>query len=143
QDGGRASAHQTNIVNESECVALAAAVRDELGGLDILHNNVGIAGGGDDRSDRLVEEVWRRILDTNLTGMWLTCKHVIPVMRETPGGSVITVSSMASLMNAPNSIAYVVSKAAVNQLTTALAVDNVRYGIRVNSILPGLMDTLL
>jgi NAD(P)-dependent dehydrogenase (short-subunit alcohol dehydrogenase family) len=72
--------------------------------------------------------------------MWLTIRAAIPLMRETGGGSIVNISSLASLGGA-NMIAYEVSKAGVNRLTLSVATANARYGLRCNAVLPGLMDT--
>ena len=138
-EGGVAEPHRTDIVNEDECRQLAEAAVAAFGRIDILHNNVGI-GAGDSSAVRLTEEVWNRIIDTNLKGMWLTCKHVLPVMREQHGGAIVNISSLAAVASA-NIFAYKISKAGVNALTENLAIANARHGIRVNAIMPGLMDT--
>jgi NAD(P)-dependent dehydrogenase (short-subunit alcohol dehydrogenase family) len=76
----------------------------------------------------------------NLKGMFMTCKHVLPVMREQRSGVIINISSIASIC-AHNSIAYKTGKGAVNTMTHHLAMENAEFGIRANAILPGLMDT--
>ncbi len=140
-EGGTAYVHVTDLSSERACSALAdAAVQTFRGRIDILHNNVGI-GAGDGTPTRLSEEAWDSILDVNLKAMWLTCKHVVPVMREQGRGSIVCVSSVASVAAAGNLTAYKVSKAGVNALVHALASTNARHGIRVNAILPGLIDT--
>jgi NAD(P)-dependent dehydrogenase (short-subunit alcohol dehydrogenase family) len=111
-----------------------------LGRIDILHNNVGI-GMGDNTPTRLTEDAWDRILDVNLKAMWLICKHVIPVMRKQGSGSIVCVSSIAAICAAGHITAYKVSKAGVNALVHQLAVTNAHHGIRVNGIMPGLIDT--
>src|SRR5262249_27194074 len=117
-----------------------AAATSALGHIDILHNNVGI-GIGDAGATTLSEDGWQRIIDTNLKGMWLTCKHVIPVMRQRQSGTIVNISSIAAIVGTPNMLAYKLSKAGVNALTQTLALANARYGVRVNAIMPGLMDT--
>ncbi len=73
--------------------------------------------------------------------MWLTCKHVVPVMRaQGGGGAIVNISSLAAVASAPM-LAYKTSKAAVNSLTESLAGGNAKHGIRANAIMPGLMDT--
>jgi NAD(P)-dependent dehydrogenase (short-subunit alcohol dehydrogenase family) len=139
-EGGQALVHRADITVEEECAALAAAATSALGHIDILHNNVGI-GAGDAGATTLSEEVWQRIIDTNLKGMWLTCKHVIPVMRPRQSGAIVNISSIAAIVGVPNLVAYKLSKAGVNALTQSLALANARYGVRVNAIMPGLMDT--
>jgi NAD(P)-dependent dehydrogenase (short-subunit alcohol dehydrogenase family) len=138
-EGGEATALQADITSEEQCRALAASSRERYGRIDILHNNVGI-GTGDAIATQLEEEAWRRILDVNLTGMFLTCKHVLPVMQEQGSGAIVNVSSIAAVAAHPL-LAYKVSKAGVNALTTTLAMTNAEHGIRVNAIMPGLMNT--
>lgn len=112
-----------------------------LGGIDVLHNNVGI-GARDASVTRLDEDAYDRIMRINLKAMWLTCKSVVPVMREQgTGGSIVNISSVASIAAAGNLLAYKISKAGVNALTHSLATSYARFGIRANAILPGLMDT--
>jgi NAD(P)-dependent dehydrogenase (short-subunit alcohol dehydrogenase family) len=137
----RVHVHVSDIGSEAACSALSdAAVAAFRGRIDILHHNVGI-GAGDSTPTRLTEEAWDTILDVNLKAMWLTCKHVVPVMRRQAGGSITCVSSVASVAAAGNLTAYKVSKAGVNALVQALASTNARHNIRVNAILPGLIDT--
>src|SRR6185312_6059043 len=81
-----------------------------------------------------------RTMTVNFKGIWTTTKAVIPVMREQGGGAIVNISSLASIAGG-NQVAYEVSKAAVNRLTTSIAQANARHGIRCNAILPGLMDT--
>jgi NAD(P)-dependent dehydrogenase (short-subunit alcohol dehydrogenase family) len=140
REGGQASVYQADITVEEECAAVAAAATSALGHIDILHNNVGI-GIGDAGATTLTEDGWQRIIDTNLKGMWLTCKHVIPVMRPRQSGAIVNISSIAAIVGTPNMLAYKLSKAGVNALTQSLALANARYGVRVNAIMPGLMDT--
>jgi NAD(P)-dependent dehydrogenase (short-subunit alcohol dehydrogenase family) len=138
---GAASAFVADIVDEASCVAIAGYAREQLGDrIDVLHNNVGI-GAGDGGPASLSAAAWDRIVDTNLKAMWLTCKHVVPVMRSQGGGAIVNISSIAAIAGVGNLTAYKVSKAGVNALTQALAVTNARFGIRVNAIMPGLIDT--
>jgi NAD(P)-dependent dehydrogenase (short-subunit alcohol dehydrogenase family) len=138
-EGGVANAHQADITDEAACAGLAATCLERWQRIDVLHNNVGI-GTGDNTPMRLTEEAWDRIFDVNAKGMWMTCKHVIPAMRAAGSGSIVNVSSVAAVCSAIP-LAYKASKAAVNALTQALAVSNARHGIRVNAIMPGLLDT--
>jgi NAD(P)-dependent dehydrogenase (short-subunit alcohol dehydrogenase family) len=139
-EGGVAAVLQSDITIEDECVGLARGAIEALGHVDILHNNVGIASG-DAGATTVSEDAWQRIVDTNLKGMWLTCKHVVPFMRERQAGAIVNISSIAAVAAAANLFAYKLSKAGVNAMTHTLAFANARYGIRVNAIMPGLMDT--
>lgn len=139
KEGGTAAAFEADVTDENACRAMAAACVDRFGRIDVLHNNVGI-GTGDAGVIRLELDVWRRIFDVNLTAMFLTCKHVLPVMREQRSGAIINISSLASIAST-GMTAYKVSKAGVNALTQQIAMGNARYGIRCNAILPGLMNT--
>lgn len=136
-----ASVFVADIVDESACSAIVARALDYFDGrIDVLHNNVGI-GAGDEGPTSLEATAWDRIIDTNLKAMWLTCKHVVPVMREQGAGAIVNISSIAAVASAGNLTAYKISKAGVNALTQTLAVTNARFGIRVNGIMPGLIDT--
>jgi NAD(P)-dependent dehydrogenase (short-subunit alcohol dehydrogenase family) len=138
-EGGQASAYDADITDEEACKALVAEAKARLGRIDILHNNVGI--GLRDRSvTQLQEADFDRILSVNLKGMWLTIKHVLPVMREQGGGAIVNISSMAAVASS-NLVAYGMSKAGVNKLTRITAAGNTQYMIRCNCIMPGLMDT--
>ncbi|HEY4944294.1 MAG TPA: SDR family oxidoreductase [Rhizomicrobium sp.] len=139
KEGGRATALEANITKAGAAEALIAAAQARFGHIDILVNNVGI-GGGDGPAHKLEEAAFDRIMTVNLKGMWLTIKSAIPIMREQKKGAIVNISSLASLAGG-NQVAYEVSKAAVNRLTTSVAQANARHGIRCNAILPGLMDT--
>jgi NAD(P)-dependent dehydrogenase (short-subunit alcohol dehydrogenase family) len=137
--GGEATPFEADITRASDCAALAAAAFDTYGGIHVLHINVGI-GAGDADPIRLSEEVWDRIQTVNLKGHFLTCKHALPIMRKSGGGSVIFISSVAAVCSV-GMLAYETSKAGVNALSHSVAMGNAKYGIRSNVIMPGLMDT--
>jgi NAD(P)-dependent dehydrogenase (short-subunit alcohol dehydrogenase family) len=138
-EGGTSTSVQADVTKQTDCHALAKACLEEFGRIDVLHNNVGI-GGEDGSVLKLTEEAWDRIVDTNMKSMFLTCKAVLPTMREQGSGSIVNISSVASIASVPM-LAYKVSKAGVNALTQQIAMGNARYGIRCNAILPGLMNT--
>lgn len=138
-EGGEAGTVEADITREEDCAAIADAARRRFGRVDVLHNNVGI-GLRDADAVALEASAWQRILDTNLTGMFLTCKHILPLMREQRSGAIVNVSSIAAVAAYPM-LAYKVTKAAVNALTHQLAMSNAEHGIRVNAIMPGLMNT--
>jgi NAD(P)-dependent dehydrogenase (short-subunit alcohol dehydrogenase family) len=138
-EGGIALAHEADIVSEADCMGFAQACIDNWGRIDILHNNVGI-GDGVGAIDRISEEVWQRVININLSGTFRCCKAVIPIMREQRSGVIINISSVAAVCSTEIT-AYKVSKAGMNALTQDLAIGNAGYGVRVNAIMPGLMDT--
>jgi NAD(P)-dependent dehydrogenase (short-subunit alcohol dehydrogenase family) len=139
KDGGKAFARQADVVKETDCVGVVAAAMERWGGFDILVNNVGI-GGGDGPAHRVEEQAFERIVSVNLKGMWLMTKFALGVMREQGSGAIVNISSLAAVAGGVQ-VAYEVSKAGVNRLTTSVAQANARHGVRCNAIMPGLMDT--
>ncbi|HET6473212.1 MAG TPA: SDR family oxidoreductase [Pseudomonadales bacterium] len=139
KEGGVGVAHAADVTSERDCAAMIDACVQRFGRLDILHNNVGI-GAGDRGPANMTEEVWDRILDTNLKSVMFACKHALPVMREQRAGVITNISSIAAVCSV-GIIAYKTSKAAVNAYTQSLALGNAEYNIRANVIMPGLMNT--
>ena len=139
EEGGVAAAIGADIVKAADNARLVEEAKSRFGRLDILVNNVGI-GGGDGPAHRLEETAFDRILSVNLKGMWLTIKAALPVMRDQGGGSIVNISSLAA-RGGGIQLAYEVSKAGVNRLTTSVAQSNARYGVRCNAIMMGYMDT--
>lgn len=139
-EGGKAAAFAADITKAADCAAMIEAAKARWDRIDILVNNVGIGGGGDGPAHRLEEAAFDRILAVNLKGTWLSTKAALPLMREQGGGSIVNISSLASIAGG-NQVAYEVSKAAVNRLTTSTAQANAAKGVRCNAIAMGLMDT--
>ncbi|MEE8338052.1 MAG: glucose 1-dehydrogenase [Dehalococcoidia bacterium] len=134
EEGGEAAVHQADVTVAEDCHAMVAAALDRWGRLDILHNNVGIGGRGS--VVEVAEEDWERIMRVNVTGMMLASKHAIPAIKQSGGGAIVNISSIAALR--PRGLtAYSTSKGAVIALTQAMAVDHAPDGIRVNCIAPG------
>lgn len=138
-EGGVASSMGADITDEAGCSAIAETCIARYGRIDILQNNVGI-GTGDKGPTTIDLDTWHNIMDTNLTGMLLTCKHVIPHMRRQGSGVITNISSGAAVMSV-GIVGYKVSKAGVNALTHTIAMGNAKYGIRCNAVMPGLLDT--
>ena len=139
-EGGIATAMAADVGKAADCQAIIDQAKVRLGRIDILINNVGI-GGGDGPAHRLEEAAFDRILNVNLKGMWLTIKAALPIMREQEGGAAIVNISSLAAVGGGIQLAYEVSKAGVNRLTTSVAQSNARYGIRSNAIMMGYMDT--
>ena len=137
--GDECSIFEADITREIDCQKIANTCVKRYGCINILHNNVG-KSEGDRELTELPEENWQEIMDLNLKGMYLTCKYVLPVMRRQGSGTIINISSIASICHLEN-VVYKISKAGVNALTHNLAMSNAKYGIRCNAILPGLIDT--
>jgi NAD(P)-dependent dehydrogenase (short-subunit alcohol dehydrogenase family) len=139
-DGGVAECLAGDWTDAADCRAFAAACVNAWGRIDFLQNNVGI-GVGDANPLELSEEGFDRIIAVNLKGCLLSCQAVVPVMREQGFGSVVNISSIAALTAIAPLTAYKISKAGINALGQSLALDSAADGVRVNTIMPGLLDT--
>jgi NAD(P)-dependent dehydrogenase (short-subunit alcohol dehydrogenase family) len=131
-------------VTDAESVeAMIAATKDTFGRLDILVNNAGTAIGPSPVL-QMAEEAWRRTLEINATGTFLCSKFALPLMiAGGRGGRVINMSSLAAERPKPYVSAYAASKAAVVALTQSMAQEVAEFGITVNAVLPGDVDTAL
>ena len=138
-EGGISTSFKADFTREEDCRAFVNKAAETYGRVDVLHNNVGI-GGANDEILSLTEDSWDRIMTVNLKGMFLSCRSVLPVMREQRGGSIINISSIAAICST-GIVAYKTSKAGVNALTHQIALENAKYNIRANAIMPGLMNT--
>ena len=140
KEGGEAEARKADVTKAAEVAAMVEACRKAYGKIDVLDNNVGIAevGGVVEASEAL----WDRVMAVNLKSAFLAMKHVIPIMEAAGGGSIINISSIAALRYTGVPYAtYYASKAALSHLTRTTAVEYAPKKIRVNAILPGLMQT--
>jgi NAD(P)-dependent dehydrogenase (short-subunit alcohol dehydrogenase family) len=139
-EGGESQAIQADASKAPDVVRTVATCLDRYGRIDVLDNNVGIAEVGG--VVELSEEAWDRVFAVNLKSCFLGMKHVIPVMEGQGGGSIINISSIASIRytGVPYTT-YYATKAAMNHLTRTAAVQYAPKKIRINAILPGLMKT--
>ena len=139
-EGGKAIAFAADASRAADIEAMVAACLKAYGRIDVLDNNVGIAETGS--VVEVSEADWDRVFAVNLKSAFLAMKHVIPVMTAQGGGSIINISSIASIRHLGISyVTYGTTKAAMNQMTRTTAVEFAAKNIRVNAILPGLMKT--
>jgi NAD(P)-dependent dehydrogenase (short-subunit alcohol dehydrogenase family) len=139
-EGGTAIALHCDVARNADIEAMVAATLEAYGRIDVLDNNVGVAEVGG--VVELAEDDWDRVFAINLKSAFLAMKHVIPVMQRSGGGSIINISSIAAIRYTGVPYAsYYATKAALNQLTRATAVQYAPDNVRVNAILPGLMRT--
>ena len=137
-EGGEAVAHAADVTDASACAAMIQTAVARWGGLDVLHNNVGI----ESRKDLLdtSETEWDHVLKVDLTSMFLATRAAVPALAARGGGAVICVSSVAALRGHGRT-AYAAAKAGVLGLVRSLAVQLGRQGIRINAIAPGMVWT--
>jgi len=131
---------QADVARSQDCKNIMDKCLQTYGRIDVLHNNVGIEipGGVEDMS----EEDWDKTMAVNLKSMFLTCKYAVPHMVAQGCGSIINISSINAIRNLPYiTIAYSASKAGVIAFTREVAIQYASKGIRVNAILPGMMNT--
>jgi 3-oxoacyl-[acyl-carrier protein] reductase len=138
--GGRAVAYQASVDDEAADRAMVDAVLDDLGPVDILVNNGGLASRGNAVADTDPAEVLR-VLATHAIGPHHLCRLVLPGMRTRPRGDIVMVSSVATRHYAGNGAPYNMGKAALEALAFTLSKEEREYGIHVNVVAPGLVET--
>lgn len=139
-EGGTAVAVAGDVTRSADVQAAVELAVKTFGGLDILVNNVGVVVPGG--VVELSEEDWQRAFDVNLKSCFLTMKHAIPEMLKRGRGSIVNISSISSLWYLGKTyVSYYTTKAAMNHMTRVTAAEYARRQIRVNAVLPGLMDT--
>lgn len=138
EEGGKAIAIRADVTSSSDIDQVARTTLEQYGRIDILQNNVGIGVTGP--TEEMSDESWQRLIDVNLTGMFNCCRRIMPEIAS--GGAVVNISSVASIriIDVPM-VGYYATKAAVNQMTQALAIEYAQRGVRCNAVLPGLMNT--
>jgi NAD(P)-dependent dehydrogenase (short-subunit alcohol dehydrogenase family) len=135
---------QVDVTDERQVVEMYERVAAELGPIDVLFNNAGISPPEDVSVLDTGLEAWQRVQDANLRSVFLCCKHGIPYLLDSGGGSVINTASFVAVMGAATSqISYTASKGGVLALSRELGVEFARRGVRVNALCPGPVDTPL
>src|SRR6185295_1272067 len=140
REGGECVSHSADVSKAQEVRTLVEQCMKNFRRIDVLHNNVGIlmVGGPEDIS----EEVWDHHIAVNTKSVFLACKYSLPIMVGQGQGSIVNISSIASIRyTGYPSVAYNASKGAVNQRTQNIAVQYASKGVRANCVLPGLMNT--
>lgn len=137
--GGNALFILCDVTDASSTIGMADQVFRAFGQIDVLFNNAGISGVG--TVHEVAEKVWERVMRVNVTGVFLTCKAVLPYMMKSMKGSIINMSSGIAEIGVAERASYSASKGAVLSLTKAMQVDYAPYGIRVNALLPGTIMT--
>jgi NAD(P)-dependent dehydrogenase (short-subunit alcohol dehydrogenase family) len=142
EEGGAATAFACDVTNSQAVKDVVNEVVGQHGRIDVLQNNVGYAAMGG--PIELDEAAWQQSIDLNVTSCFISCKHVLPHMLQRRSGAIVNVSSVAAIRYTGYPyIAYYAAKAAVNNFTMGLALQYAKEGIRVNAVMPGLMNTPL
>jgi NAD(P)-dependent dehydrogenase (short-subunit alcohol dehydrogenase family) len=136
---GRAFAAALDVTDEDAVVKAVKHVPDALGGLDGVVNSAGIAA--DIPALETPVDLFRKILDVNVVGSFIVARAAAQVMKDSGGGAIVNLASVAGLRGSKGRSAYGASKGAIVVLTQVLAGDLARYGIRVNAVAPGPVDT--
>jgi NAD(P)-dependent dehydrogenase (short-subunit alcohol dehydrogenase family) len=138
--GGAIATHICDMTDNAAVAAMVAACVEMHGRIDVLVNNVGGSAAGG--AAELSEDGWDRQLDYNLTTVFLACKHTLPVMVRHKGGAIVNTASTSGLRwTGSAQVGYAASKAGVIQFSRVTAVQYAKYGIRVNTVVPGQMHT--
>ena len=136
--GGDAAFVATDVSDDASVAAAVAFGVETFGALHVLYNNAGISPADDDDPTNTTDETWQRTLDVNVMGIARCCRHGIPALLDSGGGSIVNVASFVAHMGAATpQIAYTTSKGAVVAMTREIAVIYARRGIRANALCPG------
>src|SRR5918997_5295391 len=138
--GERGVAQQLNVTEPVSWDAAVRAALDRWGRIDALVNNAGIAGRSAPIWELGVDE-WQQVVDIDLTGVFLGCKAVLPVMVDAGSGHIVNIASIAGKEGNPNAVPYSAAKAGVIGLTKAVAKEVATTGVLVNAVAPAVIET--
>jgi len=140
ESGGEFVPHVCDVTDHAAVKEMIAACQSRFGRVDILYNNVGGSAAGG--PVEMAEEVWDKQIDYNLKTIFLTCKHVIPIMVAQGGGAIVNMASASGIRwSGSAQVGYAASKAGVIQFSRVVAVQYADQGVRVNTVVPGQMHT--
>ena len=137
--GGEALVQKTDVTRDGDVGVLVERTVSEWGGLDVMVNNAGIGVAG--TAVTTTEEEYEKVMDVCVRGTFLGMKHAIPAIKDSGGGSVVNMSSVAALIGLTDRAVYSATKGAILAMTRASAIDHVEEGVRVNCVAPGTVDT--
>jgi 3-oxoacyl-[acyl-carrier protein] reductase len=140
--GGNAVSATVDITDMASCTAMAGLAQQSFGQIDVLVNNAALYGGlKGARFDLLEEAQWDAVMNVNVKGVWNACRAIVQPMRDSGGGSIINIASLAAVYGLPYGLDYVASKAAVIGMTRGMARELGRDRIRVNAVAPSAVMT--
>ncbi|MCK4258400.1 MAG: 3-oxoacyl-[acyl-carrier-protein] reductase [Halanaerobiales bacterium] len=137
--GRKGEIYQTSVANNNEVKEMFKYLRKKYKKIDVLVNNAGV--NRDNLAAMMTNDQWNQVIDTNLNGLFYCCRGVLKMMIGKKSGSIINLTSLSGLAGKAGQTNYSASKGGIIGYTKALAKEVGRYGIRVNAIAPGLIDT--
>ena len=140
-EGGQATSYQCDVRSADSIDNLFSWVEDTHGDVDILINNAGTMGHWPLSLPDVSEDNWYTVFDTNVKSVFLCCRRVLPMMRKRGDGAIVNIASELAFVAADGCSVYCASKAAVLHFSRALAAEEAKYGVRINCVCPGPVDT--
>lgn len=141
EDGGVAEFFYCDVTSGESCKTAADGIKEKFGRVDVLFNNAGVAVRKD--TVELLEREWDLAINVTLKGIYMLSHHIIPIMTESGGGSIINSGSGWSLKGGDHAVSYCAAKGGAWNLTRAMAIDHGKDNIRVNCVCPGDIDTAM